>query len=55
MCSVDKVAEEGGSVKQLQLTIIGVSAITVAYKIAVTLAVTVKWQRVTKCTYIFLK
>ena len=47
---VDKVAEEEGSVTQLQLTIIGVSAIAIAYKIAVTLAVILRWQRVTKCT-----
>jgi hypothetical protein len=49
MCPIDERAEEEGPVMLLHLTIIGVSAIATAYKIAVTLAVILKWRRVTKC------
>ena len=47
MCPIDERAEEEGSVVPLQLAIIGFSAITVVYKIAVTFAVTLRWRRVT--------
>ena len=51
MCPVDENAEEEGSVMLLHLTIIGVSAITTAYKIAVTLAEVLRWRMITKCMY----
>ena len=51
MCPVDERAEEEGSVMLLHLTMIGVSAITTAYKIAVTLAVVLRWRMITKCMY----
>ena len=51
MRPVDKRVEEEGSVMLLHLTMIGVSAITTAYKIAVTLAVVLRWRMITKCMY----
>ena len=45
---IDERVEKEGPVAMLHLTIIGVSAFTTAYKIAVILAVTLRWQRATK-------
>lgn len=45
---IDERVEKEGPVVVLHLTIIGVSAITTAYKIAVILAVTLRWRMATK-------
>lgn len=55
MFYLDTILKEERSVMQHQLAIIGVSAITTAYKMVIILAVVLRWQRIHSCKHINLR